>query len=98
MVFLLFFLLITSVELILIQPSTNSNDLESSFEFCDWDLNNLEEWDGLYGRMQKHLPVYIGDAGNTNVYICGPPNFVNEIIDLLLYLGFTKEQIKREVW
>ncbi len=56
------------------------------------------EWEGLYGRMQEHLPVYINNADNKDVYICGPPDFVSDILNRLMYLGFTKGQIKKEVW
>ncbi len=57
-----------------------------------------KEWDGLYGRMQEHLPVFISNTDNKDVYICGPPEFVTEIVNKLLYLGFAKGQIKKEVW
>ena len=57
-----------------------------------------KEWDGLYGRMQEHLPVFISNTDNKDVYICGPPEFVTEIVNKLMYLGFAKGQIKKEVW
>ena len=57
-----------------------------------------KEWEGLYGRMQEHLPVFISNTDNKDVYICGPPEFVTEIVNKLMYLGFAKGQIKKEVW
>ena len=59
---------------------------------------NEKKWKGLYGRMQEHLPVFINNCDNKDVYICGPPEFVTEIENKLIYLGFTKNQIKKEVW
>ena len=61
---------------------------------------NVEEkdWNGLYGRMQEHIPTYINNTDNKDVYICGPPEFVSDVINKLMYLGFTKGQIKKEVW
>ena len=60
--------------------------------------NSDEEWDGLYGRLQEHISAYVDNCDNKNVYMCGSPEFVKEISEVLFKLGFTKEQIRKEVW
>ncbi len=52
-----------------------------------------EEWDGLKGHVQDHLP---GDSENKTFYICGLKELVLETKELLVKKGVALESIKSE--
>ena len=52
-----------------------------------------EEWDGLQGRVQKHLPEW---AIFTTFYICGRKEMVLEVVDLLKKKGVADKHIHIE--
>ena len=52
-----------------------------------------EDWDGLKGRVQKHLP---DNLENKMFYICGLKEFVIETKELLLEKGVAEKDIKIE--
>ena len=55
-------------------------------------------WKGETERPQALIKKYITTPENKEVYICGPPDMVREVVADLLQQGFTLEQIHREMW
>ncbi len=60
--------------------------------------NPSTTWKGETERVHTIIKKYVSTAENKEIYICGPPQMVDETISNLLTQGFTKEQIHREVW
>ena len=52
-----------------------------------------QEWDGLQGRVQNHIPK---DCSNTTFYVCGRKEMVMKTIAELESRGVSKENIKFE--
>ena len=52
-----------------------------------------EEWDGLTGRVQKHLPEW---TMSTTFYVCGRKEMVLEVVEMLKSKGVQSEHIKIE--
>jgi len=56
-------------------------------------------WQGRTGRIdQELLKVNIPEVKDSLFFICGPNEFVKNIIEFLETLGATKDQIKTDVW
>ncbi len=58
-----------------------------------------QQWDGKTGRIDKSLIFSrIQEKENTNFYICGSPDFVKSMEELLKAESIPKESIKKEVF
>ena len=55
-----------------------------------------ESWDGLKGRVTKVVPEIFKDMKNKEAYICGVPQMVTDMQNVLLELGCEKGQIHIE--
>jgi CDP-4-dehydro-6-deoxyglucose reductase, E3 len=53
-----------------------------------------ESWEGLRGRVTEHLDDT--DVQNTEVYICGLKDMIEQVIDILEKAGMPREQIHEE--
>ncbi|MFN3471253.1 MAG: ferredoxin reductase [Aquificaceae bacterium] len=54
-------------------------------------------WQGYTGRINTHMLLKeIEDIPTNLYYLCGPPQFVEDIANLLIELGVDKGQIKKE--
>lgn len=56
------------------------------------------EWNGESRRPQEILKKEVADPKNKQVYICGSPEMVREVVASLLEQGYLMEQIHREMW
>jgi len=56
-----------------------------------------EEWKGYTGRINKEMiQKEVEDIPLNLYYVCGPPQFVDDITQILLELGVDKDSIKKE--
>ncbi|MFN4319363.1 MAG: ferredoxin reductase [Aquificaceae bacterium] len=54
-------------------------------------------WQGYTGRINTHILLKeIEDIPTNLYYLCGPPQFVEDVANLLIELGVDKGQIKKE--
>ena len=57
------------------------------------------KWQGKTGRInQELLKENIEDMENSLYFLCGPLDFIKNIISMLENLGVEKEQIKTDIW
>ena len=55
------------------------------------------DWKGYTGRINTDMILKEVEDIPTNLYyLCGPPQFVEDIASILIELGVDKEQIKKE--
>jgi NAD(P)H-flavin reductase len=77
-------------------------ELEHSYEnfsMCLCCSKPRDGWKGNSGRVTACLEGEIKNAKSKEVYICGPPQMVQDTKDILeKELGFRKEQIHLEKW
>ncbi len=59
-------------------------------EHCDPDVD--------VGHVTDVIPLYMTEAQNKEVFICGSLPMVKDVIFALEKIGFTKEQIKTDAW
>ena len=56
-------------------------------------------WQGKTGRInQELLKENIEDVENSLYFLCGPLDFIKNVISMLENLGIKKEQIKTDIW
>jgi NAD(P)H-flavin reductase len=55
-------------------------------------------WTGEKGRITLLLPKLLTDAPNRDFYLCGPPDMVDDTINVLTGMGVPRHQMFREVW
>ena len=61
--------------------------------------NAEHNWKGNIGRIDINLlKQNIEDIEGSLYYLCGPKEFVHNVIDMLESLGVKKEQIKTDIW
>lgn len=56
-------------------------------------VSRPQTWTGEKEYVQKLLPKYLKTSANTQVYICGLTNMINEVQTTALEMGFAKDQI-----
>ena len=69
-----------------------------TFRFLPTVTRPSEQWQGLTGRVQNHLDEALAmheyeDVSTVDVYICGMPEMVDEVRQLLKQRGFDRKQI-----
>ncbi len=57
-----------------------------------------DAWKGERGRVTTVLEKYLHDAHGIDVYVCGPPQMIEDTLQSLQRLGFAQEQIFLERW
>jgi len=58
-----------------------------------------EDWQGTKGRIDKEMILRsIDNLEETDFYLCGPPEMVKNIQQILLDFGVVKDKIKREMY
>ncbi|MBN2121719.1 FAD-dependent oxidoreductase [Candidatus Micrarchaeota archaeon] len=57
------------------------------------------EWPGKIGEISAPMvEEFVPSAKAKEFYVCGPPSFVNRILDLLKEMGVPESRIKSEAW
>lgn len=64
-----------------------------NFQFRPTLTRASEGWDGLTGRVQSHLDGLLGVRTDTDVYLCGLKEMVDDVRRLLKAKGFDRKQI-----
>ncbi len=69
-----------------------------TFRFLPTVTRPSEQWQGRTGRVQNHLDEALAmheyeDVSTVDVYICGMPDMVDEVRQLLKQRGFDRKQI-----
>ena len=60
---------------------------------------NSENWKGRIGRIDRELlKQNIQNIEESLYYLCGPKEFVHNIVEMLESFGAKKEQIKADIW
>jgi NAD(P)H-flavin reductase len=86
----------TSEEIIYRKEIEKLNEKYENFDFLFTVTGEDSGWTGHKGRLtEAELDVHIEDK-NSLVYICGPLNFVNYIVEKLKNMGIDEENIKTE--
>ncbi|WP_101297818.1 ferredoxin--NADP reductase [Halegenticoccus soli] len=57
-----------------------------------------EDWDGLTGHVQEHLPDALETLDDTHFYVCGVPEMVVETKELLSDEGVPDDRVFSEGW
>ncbi len=76
-------------------------NLNKNFDYAVTITRSEENhnWNGRKGRIDLELlKNNIEDVENSIYYLCGPKEFVENIVSMLQSIGVKKEQIKTDVW
>jgi ferredoxin-NADP reductase len=68
----------------------------SNFDFLPTLSRGGQEWRGLRGYVQEHVPGIVGSRTDMHAYICGLDKMVSANRDLLKSLGWDRKQILYE--
>jgi ferredoxin-NADP reductase len=71
---------------------TENNELDVVLSLTD------EDWNGLQGYVQEHVPDYLDSLEDKHFYICGVPAMVVQTEKLLKEQGVDEERIITEGW
>ena len=71
---------------------TENRELDVVFSLTD------EDWNGLQGYVQEHVPEYLESLENKDFYICGVPAMVVQTEEMLKEKGVPDENIITEGW
>lgn len=98
------------IDLVLLYSSKTPQDIIFREEFESWkDIESVKcvntitrpdgtSWTGQTGRISVDLIRKHIDIEQSNFYICGPPDFVNNMVNILRELKIPEKKIKKEQW
>lgn len=68
----------------------------STFRFLPTLTRPSSDWQGLTGRVQRHIQLALGDRRDVDVMLCGMRDMVDEMRLILKETGFDRKQIRHE--
>ena len=98
------------IDLVLLYSSKTPQDIIFREEFEVWNsienvncVNTITRpdgnvWEGQTGRISTDLVKKHVDVESSNFYICGPPEFVSNMVNILRELKVPEDKIRKEQW